>query len=220
MKTWTMIAVLLGGLGALAQAAPVALDITNPGFDDDVLAPGGYTTGGCAGWTQFQGLTGCQYAGAGLPALSGNNVAFLSNHQVGYSGMYQTLKVDGSALSVVEGGVIDLSLYQGHRSDYQPGVTQEFSIQLWRDEIGGSGTKIYDTGTLGSVADGTWVERQISYTATASDVGKDILLLLWSNTASQVCLEDVSGTYDVPEPATMSLLALGGLGVLIRRRKR
>ena len=198
------------------------LNFANAGFDDQVLSPGGYTSRDVSDWIGVggdNGVWGVQYGNSGLPARSPNNWAYIANGDWGASGIGQLLMTGGSALRAVAGGTIDINLYQGHRTDYMSGDTQQFEIQIWRDAIG-TGTLAYNSGDLGNATPGEWILRSISYTATGDDVGKDLYLCLYSPVSVQVQLEDVSGSYTVPEPATMSLLAAGAVFGLIRRKQR
>ncbi len=207
------VAVLVIGMTTCVQAT--AIDIINPGFDADTVPAEGYVIGAPTGWSAIGGLAGYQLGNAGLPALSSPNWAFISNGDNPNGGIYQMLQVGGTALHANAGDQITIGVAQGRRSDIYVGVEQDFSIQIYRDAVGGGGTQAYDSGNLGSGTLGEWVSRSVTYTATTADVGHDLYVLLWSNTNNQVQLDNVSGTYSpVPEPGTIGLLCTGLIGLL------
>jgi hypothetical protein len=210
------VALLMVGMTVNAcQGDTIALDITNPGFDADIVPPDpGYTSTSPTGWSQVASA-GVQLSNAGLAALSAPNWVWLASQENTGGGIGQLLKVGGSALRVQAGGVINLSVNQGHRTDYMAGSTQQFEIQIWRNAIG-AGALAYTTGDLGNVTPGTWALRSASYTATADDVGKDLYVLFWDPLAVQVQLDNASGSYvaSIPEPSTIVMSAIGILGLL------
>ncbi|MGB0776254.1 MAG: PEP-CTERM sorting domain-containing protein, partial [Akkermansiaceae bacterium] len=67
-----------------------------------------------------------------------------------------------------------------------------------------------------SLGGGTWGTASISYTATATDDGKQIGIALWG--AGDTAWDDASVT-SVPEPTSAALLGLGGLALILRRKK-
>lgn len=90
------------------------------------------------------------------------------------------------------------------------------------DSIQGSGigtntgwSRGTDTGNW-ATGGGTWGNASLSYTAIAADAGKPIGIAFWS--ADDAAYDDVSVT-SIPEPSSAALLGLGGLALLLRRRK-
>ncbi len=85
-----------------------------------------------------------------------------------------------------------------------------------------SATALTGTTVVTSAGDyGVWGNFTTSYTATASDVGKTLYINLESYrdvSTATAGWDDVVVTA-VPEPATMSLLALGGAAMLRRKKK-
>lgn len=229
--TRTCAALLAVGLMAAAAQATL-IEIANPGFDLDSLAsnPDGYVIGAPTGWIATGIGTGYQLGSDGLAAHSGANWGFIMQARDGIGGpggVGQLLTIGGSALNAAEGGRITIDAYQGHRTDYQgEGYTQAFQIQIWRDAIGTDvgGTLVGDSGDFGNVTPGvnSWTRRSYTYTATGNDVGKSLYVLLYNPGTAQVQVEDVSGTYAIPEPSSLALLSASLLGLLAyawRKRK-
>jgi hypothetical protein len=76
-------------------------------------------------------------------------------------------------------------------------------------------TDTADWEATGHVA-GTWGTITLDYVATATDNGKGITIGVWGTGDSTI--DDIS-IDTIPEPSTAALLGLGGLALIMRRRK-
>ena len=63
-----------------------------------------------------------------------------------------------------------------------------------------------------------WTTYTVTYTATGTDAGHQIGI--WLTTNSYQELYDNVRLSVIPEPATLSLLGLGGLTLMLRKRRR
>jgi hypothetical protein len=108
------------------------------------------------------------------------------------------------------------------------GHTLEFSIdvKVGGNAVGSITMDLWD-GTnsiaLGSIDTNTWATAWTQYddnTASVATSGTYQFRLVTSADAGDAHVDRVYLESTVPEPATMSLLVMGGLGVLARRRRR
>jgi hypothetical protein len=220
------VAILMVGMSVgVCRADTVALNISNPGFDVDDVSGAGWAEG-ATGWTAF-GFIGTQVGSSGsLSPISSPNWLFTASNEHPGAGAGQLLRVGSDALRMNEGDTLALSFNQGHRLDYWPQGTQQFQVEIWRDGCGAQngGTQAYLSSDLGNVSAGSWALRTVNYTAVASDVGRDMYVLLYNPGSIQVQLDNVSGTWThtIPEPGTFTILFCGLLGLLAyawRKRK-
>ena len=68
-------------------------------------------------------------------------------------------------------------------------------------------------------AGNNWVQNSVQYTATASDAGNPIRIMMGTTTANGTQTFDVAEVDTVPEPSTTALFGLAGLGLFVRRRR-
>ena len=66
---------------------------------------------------------------------------------------------------------------------------------------------------------GTWGTATLSYTATAADAGRRIGVSLWAPNDASWDDITVTSVSVVPEPGSTALLGLGGLALILRRRR-
>ncbi|MCP4375940.1 MAG: PEP-CTERM sorting domain-containing protein [bacterium] len=120
-------------------------------------------------------------------------------------------------------GSFTVTMDLGIRSN--SGVTMPLRVEIWNvtDDVSlASETYTYPTSGTGFIETKAF---SLSYNNGAQDAGDEIALRITNATSSNVEWETTTWLDNVtveavPEPATMSLLALGGLGVLARRRRR
>lgn len=93
------------------------------------------------------------------------------------------------------------------------------------DTVGGTVTEIASGTEIGTTSGYVSVDLAGLGTVTSASYGRDLWLEFYSSTATVegtgaefARVDEVNLSY-VPEPATISLLALGGLAAVIRRRK-
>jgi hypothetical protein len=171
-----------------------------------------YSIGSISGWTetgpgpsgQFNpGTPGCVFSS--IPA--GSLVAYTNGGTIS-----QTV-----AATVIPGDIYTLTVFQGTRADCcdAGGATEDLLI---------NGTQYVATGTVATA--GNWSQFIATYTGLPADAGDAITIQL-SGSGIQANFDDVTLSYSgsnapssVPEPAHLSVLAvgLGGLMLVVRRR--
>jgi hypothetical protein len=194
---WLAIVVLGLGIG------PVGAALVNPSFEDpsaaggDInLAPTGWTASGGAVWTSadttnFAPVDGLQYV-----SLGNGTTLYQFTDIVAQAGTTYTASVYGLCDRAVGGNNVFLTLLAGTGiSDYS--VVAQTAAHS-------------DTFT--------WVQLTASFTCTAEDAGKNMAVYL-NGGAGSWCWQQYDDVTLTPEPATMGLLAVGGLGVLFRRKR-
>lgn len=111
-----------------------------------------------------------------------------------------------------------------------------YDVSFLQDTDGTSGHMLYDIGYGGHGSfvkvDGFEVACRSSWGSDSGQieidfgeaVGQALTVRIWVDSSSPYCsyVDDVEMTFTaaIPEPLTMSLLALGGVGLLIRRRRK
>ena len=229
------------------NTSAIASDYLNQVRPNVILGGGGYgmstTSAAAAGYTVVTDL-----AGMTAPAtLASSYVSgqFGSGHMpYEYDGSYGSLphlnQMTSAALDMldddpdgfflmVEGGRID---HAGHANNLERNIhdTIEFSdsVQLVLDWAAGRDdtlilvTADHETGGLTVLADNPGTYPTVSW-STGGHTGANVPIYAWGPNASLVSgvidNTDVFGIATVPEPATMSLLAIGALALIRRRRK-
>jgi hypothetical protein len=204
---WVAVAGLVLALEASAGAAVIT--VPDASFEIPVLSPGGYEDIASANYTgPWKCDSGDAWVDYGywrsegyledLYAHSGNNKAYAYEDSI-----YQIL-----GETFVEGLTYTLSVWVG-----QPWEGSDSGWSLYFTGEDYKNNLIQTSGTAGL----TWGQVSLQYTATAADAGKKIGIKMYGDT--DVSFDDV--TLDaIPEPATLALLGLGGLSVLLGRKRK
>jgi Protein of unknown function (DUF642)/PEP-CTERM motif len=223
VKTFVALGMLALTLNITATKAHANL-ILNPSFESPTLGPGGIatvTTGNAIGaWTVLgQSVlhieTTLSEPGSGISAYNAqdglNAIDLTGPISVSSTGVTQTI-------STVVGQVYDVSFYVGRAGGFSglfTDATADFSI-----DNGITRTSFTNSGfTAGLV---NWQPFTTTFTATSTTTP----ISFYNNQAGPIAngytgLDNVSVTAAAaPEPTTLALFALGGLGVLGKRLRR
>jgi hypothetical protein len=211
--------VLLAGaaLAAVAFVSTAAqagvITVLNPSFE--IIDAGGLPNGGCG--------AGCAYNVAEVPDWTGGEGSFQPGPSSGnfayfnyvpdgvtvaYSngaGFSQTV-----AATAVAGDTYTLTVDLGYRKDIpDPG---SIALQVGANTVAGTGAAPQGSGD--------WSTWTATYTATAADAGAPITILLVGG-GSQSDFDNVN-LIAAPEPASWALMLVGfgGLGAVLRSRRR
>jgi len=200
---------------ATAAAADVSITVGNPSFED-------YGVGGDNNWTtDGTGLTGYDWSisdtdedvGVWDPIVGTDFDDIPDGNQVAYS-WGPTISSDGLSEVVTAGRTYTLKVWVGESTVAFGGST----VQLVADGDVLAEEVVDENSGPGS---GKWFEEVVTYAVQAGNtyIGDSLVIRLGTTTSSETAFDKVSLTY-VPEPGAMALLALGGVGLLLRRRTR
>jgi len=184
---------------ANTQAATVFTDTFNYTADAAFVAEGGWTS------TISVGALG---SGAGSGIMFGNPASGESALEYNYT------------VNLNEGDVITMNANVDRGNNYFYGMR----IFLW--DGAGAGTRVEKAGGnqqgVGGTSGANHDLTQVSYTVSNTDIsaGLNQVIFKYSNEGNWSQTNDV--TFDVtpvPEPSSTALLGLGGLALILRRRK-
>lgn len=216
-KTLGLLAIAM--LAIPASAAMVSVPVGNGSFEtDNGFVPGTGVTAANANWWYLPSGTGdwvdgnpsapydildLDKEGVHFPTYSVDSTGV--GIRVANLGAVSVLSQDLS-FAIAGGDTITLSLWVGDSTQYAPGnLNVTFNI---------GGTDANTQTVTNTAPDGQFVQKSVQWTATS-----DGNLVIKLNRLGSVFIDDVQVTVDqVPEPATLALIGLGGL--LILRRKR
>ena len=219
---------VLLAVSAAATSAQAAVTLANGSFEatgtEYLAGIGGLNE--ATGWANLSATT--NYQAASAQAANPPNGEFTSTAGTATGSRYLRLAADAANVGVLaqnlgtmtagETYTITADIFGG------PGEAANYAATISLvNEVSATPTVTYGSQTVGDIADGAFAAGafHFSYTATASEVGNPLVLLL---TAPAVALGQASrGGLDnirlvVPEPSAALLGGLGGL-VLLRRRR-
>ena len=212
--------IMLAVVAMLAMTAGAdVITVNNHSFETPTLGDGSYSANSVSGWggsTVQYGVMNPVAATVNEETVDGSNVVYMNRARY----MYQD-----TGVNFVEGKIYKLTVavakHLGH-SGYSP-LTWEITL------VNNSWDFYTDAQLLGTIGDGdpedgVLTDKVLTFECTAASglVGDEIRILIrrpLNVSGAQSYFDNVRLTY-VPEPATMALLGIGGIGVLIRRKRR
>ena len=195
-------------LAITGAASATLLPVANHDFEVGNPYPAGLNG---QGWGASAGI----YMFPKSPTPNGSPQACLFNSNASSQAIYQTVE------STIQAGytyTLTADFCNG-RTDLAEHWTT-LSMQLWAKDASGDPTDLlfndltyYDDFTAAE----QWIEVSNSYTDDGTYAGRNLILQFQILGGWQPWLDNVR-LDEVPEPATMALLMLGGVGLLRRRR--
>lgn len=130
----------------------------------------------------------------------------------GGSGLYQDLTT-----TYVEDWTYTFTLWVGGSYE-SPGGDQTIAF-AGATTVDLSGALLASNTVTFPSSGNNWVQNSVQYTATASDAGNPIRIMMGTTTANGTQSFDVVEVDAVPEPSTTALFGLAGMGLFVRRRR-
>lgn len=164
-----------------------------------------------AGTVGVERLASTHFAAGQPRSIDGNQVAFLNN---GPFTLSETAASSPGNLTANTKYTLTMSIGDRNDTSFSGYVFGLFTA---------SGTPIVQESNAVTPADGTWVTRTLTYTATASDpnLGQAIFVRYGNTTLGQTVFDAVSlDATPVPEPSTSVLIAGVAAAIAARRRAR
>ncbi|MDG1358552.1 MAG: PEP-CTERM sorting domain-containing protein [Akkermansiaceae bacterium] len=200
------------GTLALATSAQAAVIIYMEDFETSEVADGSPTFNSFAGWksTLFTG-------GAANELHAGTYGTHLSEIDDAFGSIFNTTLSADLGINFADNTNYTFSFDQFQRDDQGAGT---IGVTAQIQTVGGTvlATENFDAVTGTTFSD--IANRSVTFsTSGGGEVGQEIRLLFTSTTPSnlQVGIDNIS--LSVPEPSTTALLGLGGLALILRRRK-
>lgn len=188
----------------------------------DIAVNGGFETGDFTGWTQFDTGPGSQTIVS--PGSLSGNAANLNNTSPGTANLIKNANIGIGIVTPNSPITIEFDAI----GNFGPGGVA--FAELFSELSGGGtsasvilgGAPLNGAASFGNYANGTW--QSFSFNAvTGPDVSGGVTVQFnaatgaFSGSTSQLYVDNLRVTV-VPEPASLGLLALGGLTMLRRRR--
>lgn len=197
---------LVAAIGCLTLAATsVNAALVNPSFDDNIV--GGASTP--VNWSSVGGSHGIRTSIVGLTPTDGPNQVWINNG----SALFQD-----SGETIIAGTTYELKVSLG--ADQQNFSNIESTVIRLYGSDAGTGTALAEITPSGP-ATTVWTEQTVSFVATgAQATGQTLGVYLGVTSGTQAEWDNVRLTITpVPEPSSAALLGLGGLALVLRRRK-
>ncbi len=213
---------------AAIQGQNPTIQITNGDFESP-LQPndGAINTGNASGWQESGGTNGTFnpntsfYTNTNILDASGGVVGDMDKENVLFFANDTDQSVMQTLSAVAEvGTTYELTVAVGDRDAGSRTAFAGYRIELLS---GGVVLAALVAASDASPGDGTFTDVTLSYTVLESDPLGELGIRIGTNGAAAGRATDFDGVSlvatPVPEPATMSLLALGGMAMLRRRKK-
>lgn len=191
---------LAAAMGCLAMSATTAsAALTNLSFETALNS--------ATDWSQTSASSNTRGATGDLTPTDGTKMVWIN----GGTTIYQD-----SGITIIEGNTYELTV--------DVGVTAPFNAHTGTFRLYGStlgfGTALAGTEKSVLTTQSVWeLNETTSFTATATEAGQTLGIAL-TTTGTQTEWDNVRLTITpVPEPSSAALLGLGGLALIMRRRK-